>query len=47
LASGNGVPTAAHRERLDRADGRLKLESRIDLPLLIVAGLTMAVARYL
>ncbi len=47
LASGNGVPTAAQRERLDRADGRLKLANRIDLPLLILAGLTMAVARYL
>jgi hypothetical protein len=47
LAAGDGVPTAAQRERLDRADGRLKLANRIDLPLLILAGLTMAVARYL
>jgi hypothetical protein len=47
LAAGDGVPTAGQRERLDRADGRLKLANRIDLPLLILAGLTMAVARYL
>ena len=47
LAVGDGVPTAAQRVRLDRADRRLKLASRIDLPLLLLAGLTMAVARYL
>jgi hypothetical protein len=47
LAAGDGVPTAAQRERLARAEGRLKLAGRIDLPLLILAGLTMAVARYL
>jgi hypothetical protein len=38
LAAGDGVPTAAQNERLDRADGRLRLASRIDLPLLILAG---------
>lgn len=47
LAAGDGVPTPAQRERLDRADARLKLANRVDLPLLILAGLTMAVARYL
>lgn len=47
LAAGDGVPTSAQQERLDRADRRLKLAGRIDLPLLILAGLTMAVARYL
>jgi hypothetical protein len=47
LATGDGVPTPVQRERLERADARLKLASRIDLPLLILAGLTMAVARYL
>ena len=47
LAAGDGVPTAAQRERLDRADRRLMLAGRIDMPLLIFAGLTMAVARYL
>jgi hypothetical protein len=47
LAAGDGVPTAAQQERLDRADRRLALAGRIDLPLLLLAGLTMAVARYL
>ena len=47
LAVGDGVPTAEQRARLDRADRRLRLADRIDLPLLLVAGLTMAVARYL
>lgn len=47
LEQGDGVLTAHHRERLERAERRLKLASRIDLPLLLVAGLTMAVARYL
>ena len=36
LANGDGVPTADQR-----------LSSRLDLPLLLVAGLTMAVGRYL
>lgn len=47
LAAGDGVPTPAQQERLDRADRRLALAGRIDLPLLLLAGLTMAVARYL
>lgn len=47
VAAGDGVPTAVQRERLARADRRLKLANRIDLLLLIVAALTMAVARYL
>ena len=47
LAAGDGVPTAEQRARLDRAERRLKLASRIDLPLLLLAALTMAVARYL
>lgn len=34
-------------ERLERADRRMRLAARIDLPLLLVAGLTMAVGRYL
>lgn len=45
LAAGNGVATAGQRERLERADRRLKLASWIDLPLLIVAAPTMALAR--
>ncbi len=47
MAGGDGVPTSAQRERLERADRRLTLASRIDLPLLILAALAMAVARYL
>ena len=47
LSAGDGVPTAAQQERLDRADRRLALAGRIDLPLLLLAALTMAVARYL
>lgn len=47
LAAGDGVPSADQRRRLARADGRMRLSSRIDLPLLLLAGLTMAVGRYL
>ena len=47
LAAGNGEPTEAQRQRLERADRRLQLATRIDWPLLLLAGLTMAVARYL
>jgi len=47
LADGDGAPTAAQQERLAWADRRLRLASRVDLPLLILAGLTMAIGRYL
>ena len=47
LAASGGAPNAAHLERLARADRRMQLANRIDLPLLLVAGLTMAVGRYL
>ncbi len=47
LAAGDGVPTEAQRKRLERANRRMQLSNRIDLPLLLLAGLTMAVARYL
>ena len=47
LASGDGVPTDAQRQRLEWASRRMQLANRIDLPLLLLAGLTMAVARYL
>jgi hypothetical protein len=47
LASGDGVPSAEQTRRLARADGRMRLSRRIDLPLLLLAGLTMAVARYI
>lgn len=47
LASGDGVPTEDQRRRLARAEGRMRLANRLDLPLLLLAGLTMAVGRYL
>lgn len=47
LARGDGVPTEDQRRRLARAEGRQRLASRVDMPLLLLAGLTMAVARYL
>jgi hypothetical protein len=43
----DGVPTAAQRARLAWAERRMRLANRIDLPLLLLAGLTMAVGRYL
>ena len=47
LADGDGVPTEAQRQRLEWAAHRMQLANRIDLPLLVLAALTMAVARYL
>ena len=47
LAGGNGVPTEDQRRRLGRADRRMQLANRFDLPLLVLAALTMAVGRYL
>ena len=47
LAASGGVPSEAQLERLERADRRMKLANRIDMPLLLFAGLTMAVGRYL
>jgi hypothetical protein len=47
LAPGDGVPTESQRQRLARAERRLQLASRIDWPLILLAALTMAVARYL
>jgi hypothetical protein len=47
LAASGGPPSAEQSARLAWAAGRLRLASRIDLPLLLVAGLTMAVGRYL
>jgi hypothetical protein len=46
-AGGGGEPSAAQRARLARADRNMRLADRIDLPLLVVAGLLMATARYL
>ena len=47
LAASGAEPTAAQRERLVAADRRMRLATWIDMPLLVVAALTMAVARYL
>jgi uncharacterized membrane protein len=47
LAASGGPPTGAQRERLARASRRMQLANRIDLPLILLAGLTMAVGRYL
>lgn len=47
LAAGDGAPTDAQRARLERANRRIQLANKVDLPLLLVAGLSMAVGRYL
>lgn len=47
MAAGGGVPTAEQSARMAGADRKLQLAGRIDMPLLILAALTMAVARYL
>ena len=47
LAATGGPPSAAQQERLDEADRKVRLANRIDLPLILLAGLMMAVARYL
>jgi hypothetical protein len=47
LATGDGLPTDAQRQRLAWAERRMRLANRVDLPLILLAGLTMAVARYL
>jgi len=47
LAAIGGPPSAAQRERLEQADRRMRLASRLDLPLILLAGLTMAIGRYL
>jgi len=47
VAASGGGPTEAQRHRLERAERRMQLASRIDLPLILLAGLTMAIGRYL
>lgn len=44
---GGGPPDAYQQARLDRADRRMQLATRIDFPLIAFAALTMAVGRYL
>lgn len=47
LAASGGVPNETQRQRLERAERRMQLASRIDLLLILLAGLTMAIGRYL
>ena len=47
LAASGDAPTQSQRERLQHADSLMRLAARVDLPLILVAGLTMATARYL
>jgi hypothetical protein len=47
LAASGGPATQAQARTLARADGKMQLANRIDLPLIMLAGLMMAVARYL
>ena len=47
LSASGDEPTDDQRQRLARADRKMRLATRIDLPLLLLAGLTMAVGRYL
>lgn len=46
LAATGGEPTDRQRERLAQADRRMRLAMRLDMPLLLLAGLTMAIGRY-
>ena len=39
LAASGGAPTEGQRARLERADRRMRLANRIDLPLIFLAGL--------
>ena len=47
LVASGGEPTETQRQRLARAEGKMRLANRLDLPLLLLAGLTMAIGRYL
>jgi len=47
LTRSGGSPDASQQARLDRADQKMRLANRLDLPLIILAAVTMAVARYL
>ena len=47
LAVSGGPPSADQLARLERADRLMRLATRVDLPLILFAGLTMAVGRYL
>jgi hypothetical protein len=47
LAASGGAPSELQRQRLESADRRMRLANRIDLSLILLAGLTMAIGRYL
>jgi hypothetical protein len=47
LAAADGVPTDDQRRRLATAEWRMQLANRIDGPLILLAGMTMAIGRYL
>jgi len=47
LAASGGEPDTGQRARLERADRLMRLATRVDLPLILLAGLTMAIGRYL
>jgi uncharacterized membrane protein len=47
LAASGGAPSADQLARLEHADRLMRLATRVDLPLILLAGLTMATARYL
>jgi hypothetical protein len=47
LAASGGAPSAAQLARLEHADRLMRLATRVDLPLILLAGLMMATARYL
>ena len=47
LAASDAPPTEAQVETLARADAKMQLANRVDFPLILLAGLTMAIARYL
>ena len=47
LTATGGVPSEEQRQRVERTDRRMRLANRIGLPLILFAGLTMAIGRYL
>ena len=47
LAAGDGVPTDVQRQRLERAEAKMRLADRVDVPLILAAVVLMATARYL
>jgi len=47
LAASGAAPSADQLARLEHADHLMRLATRVDLPLILLAGLTMATARYL